>query len=380
MSLTEKVKSYTEQLNQQGLLRVRQLYEPANSALIHFDSNDYLSLTHDKRLAKAYQDGYALYPVGSGASMLLSGYHPNHHAVEHAFANLLSVDECILFSSGYAANLALTALLGKLKIHSLIDKSIHASVYDGLALSRVSYSRYRHNDLNNLALKLKAVPFNSVVYTEGVFSMSGRIAPLSKISDLCFKNKTELLVDEAHSFGVFGNQGKGAVDYHGLTQKEVPLRIIPFGKAFASQGALIAGKKEWIDALLQTGRSLVYSTAISPALSYGLLKTLDIVASSDDRRQKLAELIKLFREHIKRSPLQWSNSETPIQQLQLECPHLALHYAKELKKEGFSCSAIRTPTVNIKSTGLRVILNYRHQPEQIQQLFKKLHDIDEHTH
>lgn len=380
MFLNEKIKRYTEQLNQQGLLRVRKLCDPANSALIHFDSNDYLSLTQDKRIAKAYQDGYAFYPAGSGASMLLSGYHPNHQAVERAFAELLKVDECILFSSGYAANLAITALLGSLKLHCLIDKSIHASVYDGLALSQVSYSRYRHNDMNDLALKLNAAPLHSVLLTEGIFSMSGQIAPLSTISSLCVDNKTELLVDEAHSFGVLGEQGKGSVDYHRLTQKEIPLRVIPFGKAFAAQGALIAGQKEWINALLQAGRSLVYSTAISPALSYGLLKTLDIVVSSEDRRQKLVQLIKLFKEHICDSPFKWGDSETPIQQLYLECPHLALHYAEELKKEGFSCSAIRTPTVNIKSTGLRIILNYRHQPEQIQQLFKKLQIIYEHTH
>ncbi|MCL9684298.1 aminotransferase class I/II-fold pyridoxal phosphate-dependent enzyme [Legionella maioricensis] len=380
MSLNDKIKEYTEQLNRQGLLRVRQVCEPANSTLIHFDSNDYLSLTQDKRIAKAYQDGYAFYPAGSGASMLLSGYHPNHQAVEHAFADLLNVDACVLFSSGYAANLAITALLGLLKVYCLIDKSIHASVYDGLALSQVSYTRYRHNDMNDLAQKLKAVALNSVLLTEGIFSMSGQIAPLSTISSLCFNNKTELVVDEAHSFGVLGNQGKGSVDYHGLSQREVPLRVIPLGKAFAAQGALIAGKEEWINALLQAGRSVVYSTAISPALSYGLLKTLEVVACADDRRQKLVQLIKLFKEQINDSPLKWIDSETPIQQLHLQCPHLALHYAQELKKEGVSCSAIRTPTVNIKSTGLRVILNYRHQPEQIQQLFKKLHAIYEYTH
>ena len=126
MSLHDKIREYTGQLNQQGLLRSRQVSEPANSTLIHFDSNDYLSLTHDKRIAEAYLHGYTIYPVGSGASMLLSGYHPNHLAVEQAFADLLKVDDCILFSSGYAANLAVIALLGSLKAHCFIDKSIHA--------------------------------------------------------------------------------------------------------------------------------------------------------------------------------------------------------------------------------------------------------------
>lgn len=380
MSLNDKVRAYTSQLNQQGLLRTRRVSEPANSALIHFDSNDYLSLTHDKRIAKAYQHGYTFYPAGSGASMLLSGYHPNHQAVEQAFAELLNVDECILFSSGYAANLAITALLGSIKVHCLIDKNIHASVYDGLALSQVPFTRYQHNDMTDLSLKLNSVTANSALITEGIFSMSGQIAPLSTMSTLCLNSAAELLVDEAHSFGILGNQGKGAIDHHGLTQQEVPLRIIPFGKSFAAQGALVAGQEGWISALLQAGRSVVYSTAISPALSYGLLKTLDIVVGSDDRRLKLVQLITLFKEQIEDSPLKWIDSATPIQQLHLGCPHLALYYAQELRKAGFSCSAIRTPTVNIKSTGLRIILNYQHQPDQIQQLFHQLHAINEHQH
>lgn len=380
MSLNDAIKKYTDQLNHQGLLRVRQISEPANSLLTHFDSNDYLSLTHDKRVTEVYKQGYSLYPVGSGASMLLSGYHPNHQAVERAFAEFLDVDDCIIFSSGYAANIAVTALLGSVKAHCFIDKSIHASVYDGLTLSGVSYTRFQHNDMADLSLKLNSNPTNASLISEGIFSMSGQIAPLSIISSMCVSKNIELLVDEAHSFGVLGEQGKGAVVYYGLTQEEVPLRIIPLGKAFAGQGAIVAGKKEWINALLQAGRSVIYSTAISPALSYGLLKTLSIVAGADERRLHLGHLIELFKEYIKGSPLTWIDSNTPIQQLHLGCPHLALHYAQELKKSGISCSAIRTPTVNIKSTGLRVILNYRHQHEQIQQLFTNLHAIYEHKH
>jgi 8-amino-7-oxononanoate synthase len=380
MSLYDKIIEYTAQLNQKGLLRSRQLSEPANATLLHFDSNDYLSLSCDRRVGEAYQHGYTYYPVGSGASMMLSGYHPNHLAVEQAFADLLDVDECILFSSGYAANLAVIALLGSIKAHCIIDKSIHASIYDGLALAQLDYTRYQHNDLYDLSVKLKAVSAHSAVITEGIFSMSGQISPLASLSALCIRHQLELIVDEAHSFGVMGEQGKGAVDYHGLSQKDVPLRIIPLGKAFAAQGAIVGGQKEWINALLQAGRSVVYSTAISPALCYGLLKTLDIVMAAEDRRHHLRQIIDVFKGHIKYSPLKWVNSDTAIQQLHLGCPHLALHYAQELKKKGISCSAIRIPTVNSKTTGLRVILNYRHNDEQIQQFFSTLHAIYEHSH
>jgi 8-amino-7-oxononanoate synthase len=377
MTIHAKIREYTEHLNQKGLLRRRLISQP-NEHLVHFDCNDYLSLLSEKYIAQAYEYGHKHYPSGSGASMVLSGYHPNHQAVEQAFAQLLTVDECILFSSGYAANLAVTSLFGSIKAHCIIDKSIHASMYDGLVLSKVHYSRFIHNDLNSLISKLNQQPKNSVVITEGIFSMSGNRAPLAAINELIQVEKIPLIVDEAHSFGILGYQGGGAVSQHKLTQKEVPLRIIPLGKAFAAQGAIVAGQRDWIEALLQAGRSIIYSTAVSPALSYGLLKTLDKVIAADDRREKLTQLIHFFKDRITTSLLSFSPSDTAIQQVHLGCPHQALYYAQELKRSGFSCSAIRSPTVNLKSTGLRIVLNYRHTPEQINLLFDTLHTIYEH--
>ncbi|HAU1321933.1 TPA: 8-amino-7-oxononanoate synthase [Legionella pneumophila] len=379
MALNIKIKEYTAQLQEQGLLRTRQILETNKTDSIRFDSNDYLSLTEDRRIAKAYQKGYELYPCGSGASMVLSGYHISHQALERTFAEILGVDDCLLFSSGYCANLAIAALLGRLRAHCFIDKSVHASIYDGLALSRVTYSRYIHNDMRALSTLLKSRLDDSVLITEGIFSMSGQIAPLSTISSLCKEHGTELIVDEAHAFGVIGPQGMGSVPGHGLTQNEVPLRVIPFGKAFVSQGAVVGGRKDWIDALLQAARSFIYSTAISPALCYGLLKTLEIIVEADTRRIKLTHLIAHFKELIKSSPLNWLDSDTPIQQLRLGCPHKALHYASELKKAGFYCSAIRSPTVNSSSSGLRIIINYKHTAEQIIGLFNKLHLIHEYS-
>ncbi|QEY51694.1 aminotransferase class I/II-fold pyridoxal phosphate-dependent enzyme [Legionella longbeachae] len=378
MLVSNKIRDYTNQLAAQGLLRTRVMSQ--DSSLIHFDSNDYLSLAKDKRISEAYQRGYALYPSGSGGSMVLSGYHTTHRAVEEAFANLLAVDDCLLFSSGYAANLAVTALLGQLKVHCFIDKEIHASIYDGLALSQVNYVRYFHNNLDDLRRKCTKDFAGSVVITEGIFSMSGQLAPLAELASFCRDRQSVLIVDEAHSFGILGHQGKGAVVSHGLTQKEVPLRMIPLGKAFASQGAIVAGKADWIYALLQAGRSIIYSTAISPALSYGLLKSLEIIVLAENRRVKLMQLIALFRNLIKQSPLNWADSTSPIQRLRLGCPHLALYYANELKKQGISCCAIRKPTVSTKESGLRVILNYNHTPEQIYEFFDKLSRIYEYKH
>lgn len=376
MALSEQIKSYTAHLSDQGLLRSRTVTKPG---LIHFDSNDYLSLATDKDLAKFYQTAYSSYATGSGGSMMLNGYHANHQAAERAFAQWLDVDACILFPSGYAANLALTSLLGQLKAHCFIDKGVHASVYDGLRMAQVPFTRYLHNDVENLIKKITTVKEDKALITEGIFSMSGQQAPLARINLACKKYQVDCLVDEAHSIGVLGDEGKGAVAQHKLSQKEVPLRMLAFGKAFASQGALIAGQSLWINALLQAARSLIYSTSMSPCLSYGLLKTLEVVSKADDRRLKLNTLIHHFKHCISNSPLSWSHSHSAIQQLQLGCPKLAVYYAQQLINDGFSCSAVRAPTVSAKASGLRILINYQHQTEHITQLINNIHKIYENT-
>ena len=372
--LTDQLKRYSAELLLQGLHRKRRVID-LNENAINFSSNDYLSLSSHPQVKKAYQAGYTRYASGSGGSMAVCGYHSTHKALEQSFTEALQVDDCIIFSSGYAANLSLMALLACFKTHVLIDKAVHASIYDGLKYSNAHYSRFKHNNLADLAIKMKQVPNNTIVVTEGVFSMSGQHAPLAEIAQLAKENIQGLFVDEAHAFGVLGYQGLGAVIEHQLTQQDVPLRIIPLGKAFASSGAIVAGQAAWIDALLQVARPHTYSTAISPAVAYGLLETLDIVRRADEKRTHLHNLVAYFREAIKKSSLKWRDSTSPIQQLQLGCPYRAMQFADKLREQAIICLPMRQPTVNKQETGLRVILNYNHQPNDIDYLFKWLHQL-----
>jgi 8-amino-7-oxononanoate synthase len=372
LPLTDQFKQHAVSLLRQGLYRQRQVTE-AHDKFINFSSNDYLSLASDPHLKKAYQHGFERYPTGSGGSMMVCGYHPTHKALEQAFAEALKVDDCVLFTSGFAANLSVTALLARFDAHIFIDKMVHASIYDGLQLSGANFSRYLHNNLVDLQAKIKDAPNHSVLMTEGVFSMSGQCAPLTELALLGREKTQGLIIDEAHSFGLLGHQGLGAVVEHQLTQNDVPLRIIPLGKAYAASGAIVAGQGVWIDALLQSARPQIYSTAISPAYAYGLLETLERVRGADQRRVKLGELVSYFRDAIKSSPLKWRDSSTLIQQLQLGCPEQALHFAERLREQSIICLPMRQPTVSRQDTGLRVILNYNHEPEHIDALFKCLH-------
>lgn len=368
--LTHKLKQYSTELIHQGLHRQRLIID-LNKDTINFSSNDYLSLASDPRIKNAYQKGFTEHAAGSGGSMVVCGYHATHNALERAFADALNVDDCIIFPSGYAANLSVIGLLKRFDTHIVIDKGVHASIYDGLQCTNASYTRYLHNNLGDLAVKIKTSPKNTVIMTEGIFSMSGECAPLNDMSYL----EQTLIVDEAHAFGVLGREGLGSVVQHQLSQQKVPLRVIPLGKAYAASGAIVAGQGVWIDALLQTARPHIYSTAISPAFAYGLLQTLDIVRGADERRNKLRELIDYFHIAIKHSPLQWRDSNSPIQQLQLGSPHRALHYAEKLREQSIVCLPMRQPTVSKRETGLRVILNYQHQHEHIDALFNCLHQL-----
>lgn len=374
--LAEHFKSQLASLREKALYRERDVQKALGAdGLVHFGSNDYLSFSTDPVIKKAYQTGFQRYAAGSGGSMVVCGYHETHQALERAFSEALRVDDCLLFSSGYAANVSVAHLLAAFKAHVLIDKGIHASVYDGLRGAGVRYRRYVHHTMADLRKKMATSESPGVVMTESVFSMSGQCSDLQQMSSLCKQYQHDFIVDEAHAFGVMGEEGLGAVVQHQLTQNEVPLRIIPLGKAYGAFGAIVAGLGLWIDALLQTARPYIYSTAMSPAYAYGLLETLTHLRQADDRRVKLQQLVCYFRESIKTSPLTWADSSSPIQQLQLGCPKLSLDYAKRLRQAGIVVLPMREPTVSKQATGLRIILNAHHEPAHIDALFSCLDTI-----
>lgn len=372
--LNHQLKHYIADLKKKGLFRQREVI-PHDKDTIVFSSNDYLSLGSDPIIKKAFTEGVARYAVNSGGSMLVCGYHEPHKALEQAFAEALHVDDCLLFPSGYAANLSVMQLLASFDVTFFMDRQLHASFYDGLPTSDVKFKRYRHLDLSHLGQKIKDSSTPGVILTEGIFSMSGQMAPLKRMVEVCKAPSLDMVVDEAHAFGLLGEQGLGAVIHHQLTQTEVPLRIIPLGKAFAASGAIVAGEGVWIAALQQKARAHIYSTALSPAFAYGMLHSLEVVRAADDRRKKLFALIEYFRNAVSQSSLQWRDSYTPIQQLQVGCPHRALAIAEKLRQRSILCSPMRQPTVNRLETGLRIILNYHHQPEHIDALFEELHQV-----
>jgi 8-amino-7-oxononanoate synthase len=338
--------------------------------LINFCSNDYLSLSNNKEINDAWCFGIDKYGFGSGSSASVSGYYTPHKLLEEKFAKFLNRDRAILFNSGYHANLGVTTTLLNRDGLAISDKLCHASMLDAINLSRAKHYRYRHNDSSHAeSLLIRAQSKNKLLITEGVFSMEGSISPVNELSLIAKKYGAGILADDAHGIGILGKTGRGICEHYNLDQKDMPYLLVPLGKAICSMGAIVAGEKDFIDALRQFSRTYVYSTALPPSLAYATLKAISIVEEESWRLEKLRDLIELFLEYSKNSDLPLISDElTPIKSILIGDNDKVMKIHKKIMDKGFFISAIRPPTVPKNTARIRISINAAHEPKDIKNL------------
>ena len=340
--------------------------------LLAFCSNDYLGLANHPEVISAWQAGAERWGVGGGASHLVVGHSTPHHQVEEALAELTGRPRALLFSTGYMANLgAITALVGQGDT-VLQDRLNHASLLDGGLLSGARFNRYLHNDPASLASRLDKAVGNTLVVTDGVFSMDGDLADLPALADVARARGAWLMVDDAHGLGTLGTQGGGIVEHFGLDVADVPVLIGTLGKACGTAGAFVAGSEELIEALVQFARPYIYTTSQPPALACATLKSLELLRRETWRREHLAALIRQFREGAQQIGLQLMDSPTPIQPIVIGDSAQALRLSRMLRERGLLVTAIRPPTVPAGSARLRVTLSAAHSEAQVQLLLNAL--------
>ncbi|RAS27629.1 MULTISPECIES: 8-amino-7-oxononanoate synthase [unclassified Pseudomonas] len=340
--------------------------------LLAFCSNDYLGLANHPEVIAAWQAGAERWGVGGGASHLVIGHSSPHHAVEEALAELTGRPRALLFSTGYMANLgAITALVGQGDT-VLQDRLNHASLLDGGLLSGARFSRYLHNDAASLANRLGKATGNTLVVTDGVFSMDGDLADLPALAGVARARGAWLMVDDAHGLGTLGTQGGGIVEHFGLGIEDVPVLIGTLGKACGTAGAFVAGSEELIEALVQFARPYIYTTSQPPALACATLKSLELLRRETWRREHLAALIRQFRQGAEQMGLQLMDSPTPIQPILIGDSAQALKLSRMLRERGLLVTAIRPPTVPAGSARLRVTLSAAHSEAQVQLLLNAL--------
>ncbi|MFK7607967.1 MULTISPECIES: 8-amino-7-oxononanoate synthase [unclassified Pseudomonas] len=342
--------------------------------LLAFCNNDYLGLANHPQVIEAWQTGAARWGVGGGASHLVIGHSTPHHALEEALAEFTGRPRALLFSNGYMANLgAVTALVGQGDT-VLEDRLNHASLLDAGLLSGARFNRYLHNDPASLANRMAKACGNTLVVTDGVFSMDGDVADLPALAREAKANDAWLMVDDAHGFGTLGVNGGGIVEHFGLSVAQVPVLMGTLGKAFGTSGAFVAGSEELIESLIQFARPYIYTTSQPPALACATLKSLELVRTEHWRREHLNTLINQFRRGAEQIGLQLMDSFTPIQPILMGDSARALRLSKRLRECGVLVTAIRPPTVPAGSARLRVTLSAAHTEAQVQLLLSVLDD------
>lgn len=340
--------------------------------LLAFCSNDYLGLANHPEVVAAMQQGSAKWGVGGGASHLVIGHSTPHHELEEALAEFTGRPRALLFSTGYMANLAtVTALVGQGDT-VLEDRINHASLLDAGLLSGARFSRYLHNDPESLAKRLEKACGNTLVVTDGVFSMDGDLADLPAICAEAKQRDAWVMVDDAHGFGPLGATGGGIVEHFGLGIDDVPVLVGTLGKAFGTAGAFVAGSEELIETLIQFARPYIYTTSQPPAVACATLKSLELLRSEHWRREHLNRLVARFRQGAADIGLALMDSPTPIQPILIGSSERALALSAALKARGILVGAIRPPTVPVGSARLRVTFSASHGEAQVEHLLEVL--------
>jgi 8-amino-7-oxononanoate synthase len=330
-------------------------------------SNNYLGFADHPRVRQAAADAAMRWGVGAGASRLVSGTMTIHRRLEERLAEFERSEGCLLFGSGYLANIGVIGALAGRAATVFSDELNHASIVDGCRLSRSEVVIYRHRDVEHLDWSLRRHPGRSegqLIVTDSVFSMDGDVAPLEEIVELANMHGTRLIVDEAHATGNLGPEGRGAVAQAGL-EGEVDVVIGTLGKALGSYGAYACASAETIRYLINTARSLIFSTAPAPPAVAGALAALELLRERPHRVQRLRSNARVLRRALAAEGFPVADVEMQIVPLIVGEEEIALRLCQEAIERGVFAQAIRPPTVPVGSSRLRLTAMASHTSAEL---------------
>ena len=335
-------------------------------------SNNYLGLTFDTRVIEGALKGAQQYGTGSGGSRLVSGTFPLFTELERSLAKFKNTEKALVFNTGYMANVGTISAVADKNTIIFSDALNHASIIDGCRLSRGTVKTYSHCDIDELKYLLKQVDRNTrkLIVTDGVFSMDGDIAPLDKLYELSRDYNALLMVDDAHATGTIGN-GHGTAAYFGL-EKEVDIQLGTLSKSLGSVGGYVAANSTIIEYLVNTSRSFIFSTALSPADIGAALAALHVLESDVSVLQSLHENVNYMADQLISIGINATN-ETPIFPILIGRNEDTLAVSEYLYEAGIIGTAIRPPTVPIGESRIRLTVTAAHNKEQIDYVCHTLH-------
>ena len=341
--------------------------------LADFCSNDYLGLARNKGLEEIISlkvKELAQPRLGATGSRLISGTHPYMLKTEAFLAKMWEAEAALVFNSGYQLNTALLATIPQKGDTILSDQLIHASLREGARLSFAQRFYFKHNDLEDLEKKIRKSTGNIFVVIETVYSMDGDKAPIAEMIQICKKYNAHLIVDEAHSTGVYGKSGEGWLYEHRLHQN-IFARIYTFGKAIGGHGACIVGSRTLIDYLINFARAFIYTTALPLHTWAHIYEAFNYIKANTQLQKQLKDNIVRFREALRDLP-QLRESDTPIQVVQIGGNERTKKVALKLQENGFDVRAVLSPTVQKGKEIVRICLHSFNTEEEIQRLCKSI--------
>lgn len=328
-------------------------------------SNNYLGLTRHPEVMRAAQEALAKHGPSMTGSRLLNGTTPLHEELEERIAGFLGVESAIVFSTGYLANLGAISALVDRGCWAIIDKGVHASIYDGVAMAAGQSRRFRHDDMAHLEEVLRRIPDQAprIVITDGVHSMTGGVAPLPELMEVCRRQETRLLVDDAHAIGTLGETGRGTASHFGLEPPD--LTIGTFSKSLASVGGFMAGPRDVTEYVKHFGRPMIFTAALPPASAAAALAALKLIDEEPWRVPRVQAIGERMRRDLRALGFDLSDSQTPIIPIQVGSEVQAAAFWKDLLDHGIYTNASITPAVPRGQALLRTSYIATHSDEQL---------------
>lgn len=351
----------------------------ASSEQLLLASNSYLDLANVPELKQAMAQAVLDWGTGSGGARLTTGNKTPHDELEIELAKFKGEEAAITFNTGYMANVGtISALCGKSDI-IFSDALNHASIIDGIRLSRATCVVYKHNDMTDLerAIQENATNQKMLIVTDAVFSMDGDLANLPELLRIAHTYNCLLMIDEAHATGVIGRTGRGLAEHYGCEHADVTVGTL--SKAIACEGGFVAGKKQLIEFLKNKSRSFIFTTAMSPAMAAGALRNLRFLESHPERVQQLQENVKFFCKALQREGLNVPQSPSAIIPVIIGDEAAALNASAKLLERGYVIPAIRYPTVAKGQARLRASLMATHTHEELERAAKAIAQVIKST-
>jgi len=334
--------------------------------VINLSSNNYLGLTTHPRLREAALKAIVELGVGSASVRTIAGTMTIHEELERKLADFKHTEASLVLQSGFAANLGVIGSIldeGDLVIS---DELNHASIIDGIRLTKAARKIYAHRDMDSLKQVLEqSKEFRKkLIITDGVFSMDGDIAPLPEIADLADEYEAILMVDDAHSSGVLGRNGRGSIDHFGLHGR-VDIQVGTLSKAIGAMGGYVAGSQRLRELMIHRARPLLFSTSHPPSVAATCIAALDVLLDEPERIEKLWENARYFKDGLKRLGFDTGQSQTPITPVIAGQGALAMKLSDRLFEEGVFAQGIGYPTVPEAKSRVRTIVTATHTKDEL---------------